>query len=140
MMVILPAFDGLCYIRHMRVSDSPKIEGVPGLVAALRLSTEHLLQLIEMQENENTSALDGPIMRAITAHSSIVASLEQALRGEPSIAVEKPPSPPPLTNQPPAESNWIEAPWKYLNIPSKDRGQLGPMPRFVPVPNGAKKD
>ena len=124
----------------MSVSDPSKIEDVPGLVAALRLSTEHLLQLIEMQENDDANAFDGPIMRALTAHSSIVSSLETALQVRSPAAHASPSRPPPLTPQSPEQSNWIESPWKYLNIPSKDKGRLGPMPRFVPVPSGAEKD
>jgi hypothetical protein len=109
-------------------------------LSALRLSTEHLIQLIEMQEQSegDSPPLAGPIDRALAAHRHILASLETALganrQGQP---VDEPiaDSPEDVSAK---DANWVESPWKYLNIPSKKRGRLGPMPRFVPVPSPKK--
>lgn len=124
----------------MTASHTPKIEDVTGLLSALRLSTDHLVQLIEMQELEATEALDGPIVRALAAHSAIVASLGETI-GKQAQSIDHPEDPPsPVTPDQSQQSSWVEAPWRYLNISSKDKGQLGPMPRFVPVPTHHKKD
>ena len=124
----------------MSVSHTSKIMDVPGLLSALRLSTEHLLQLIEMQahsKNDNSS-LNGPIERALAAHRQILSSLETALGTaeiEPAIPEAQVANPDVGTTP---DANWVESPWQYLNIPTKTRGRLGPMPRFVPVPNPKK--
>lgn len=95
-----------------------------------------------MQEHskDGASTLAGPIERALAAHRHILSSLEAALGAKKE--TEKPTSHPPHNpDEPPAkDANWVESPWKYLNIPSKDRGRLGPMPRFVPVPSPKKSD
>ena len=124
----------------MTPSHTPKIEEVSRLLSALRLSTDHLIQLIEMkaESGENHEALVGPIERAMSAHSQIVATLGEALKTEHLHDPVGPRVQASVNNRNDDDPNWVEAPWKYLNIPSKERGRLGPMPRFVPVPSPKK--
>lgn len=124
----------------MSSSDTSKIEDVEGLVSALRLSVEHVIQLItvQSQSTDQSADLTRAIERAIAAHSNIVASLESALGKQAAPKQTVHPDKPLDNPKKPIQSDWIEAPWKYLNIPTKNKGRLGPMPRFVPVPASQK--
>ena len=106
---------------------------------AFRLSAEHLAQLIEFVREQNDERLSNAVERAIKAHVTIARALVNG--------GDAPKATAPETERLVSEGGkgqgadatesadaWVKSPWDYLKISSAPAGSLGPMPRFVPLP------
>ena len=75
------------------------------------------------------------VERAIQAHIEATKALmavdnDVSLKSTPADSTQMEKSAPP-----PTTDAWVSAPWEYLKIPSRGKSRLGPMPRFIPLPN-----
>ena len=118
---------------NTRSTDTPLDE-----LEMFRMSAQHLIQLVEYYRGAADPRLALAVERAIKAHIAVTealggqteavsASVQVSVPDEGNVADTK-------TNE-----SWVESPWEYLQIPSRTKGRLGPMPRFVPLPSQAAK-
>ena len=109
-------------------------------LCAFRLSADHLEELIRFYRSGPNERLLKAIDRAIAAHIAIAKQLSRNSGFEPPKRHEKQPKNSPVPN-PRKDDEWLSSPWEYLKIPSPKTNRLGPMPRFVPLPqNGDAPD
>ena len=101
-----------------------------------KMSAQHLVQLVEYYRGASDPRLALAVERAIKAHVAVAESLGQ--KPETSSTVEA--NAATIKLQPSetvSEETWVDSPWAYLDIPTRSKSRLGPMPRFVPLPTKA---
>ena len=116
---------------NTRSADTPLDE-----LEIFRMSAQHLIQLVEYYRAEADPRLALAVERAIKAHVAVTTALVGQADTVTASAQVSVPEQISATNADNGES-WVESPWEYLQIPSRTKGRLGPMPRFVPLPTKA---
>lgn len=117
----------------MKDPNTRKINADSDDLCAFRLSADHLEELIRFYRSAPDERLLKAIDRAVAAHIAIAKQLSKDSGTEPSDLVENQPNKAALPKAP-KDENWLGSPWEYLKIPSPKSNRLGPMPRFVPLP------
>ena len=112
---------------NTRMGDKPLDE-----LEMFRMSAQHLIQLVEYYRGEADPRLGLAVQRAIKAHMAATEAL--GTQGEPASETENESAlDEPQLSESEMSDTWVESPWAYLDIPSRSKGRLGPMPRFVPL-------